>query len=258
MPLPSSSYNRATGQGSVAVEFGTPGISSQNFDEALPLNTALGFQYQMNNAFDLSPLGLAKTKIDTMAGATGFVYYNPHLKYVDLVQQGFMMLDIKKDSSQADYYYVNNLDSTSTAVTTGQIGPFKGPFKGAKVLNEQNKIKLATVVAVSKPNLDIPAPRKPKIVTGLAENDATIAIFSLYPNPATNYVLLNFGIAKTANVEAEILDSHGKRVKMINKSASLSSGNYVQELDVTDLKPGIYFVKITSNNTPVLRKLVIQ
>ena len=258
MPLPSPSYDRVSGAGSVAVELGTPGISSQNFDEALPLNTALGFQYQMNNPFSLAQVGLAKTKIDTMAGNTGYVHYNPHLKYVDLVQQGYMMLDVKKDSSQADWYYVNILDSTSKAQTTGQIGPFKSPYKGAVVSNAANKLKMTTTISASKAKLDIPAPKKPMMITGLNEQESLTAIFSLYPNPATNFVLLNFGTAHSAVLEMEILDSSGKRVKRINKPSAIVAGNYAQEIDVSDLKAGIYFVKLTTNGKPVTRKLIVQ
>ncbi|MBC7387917.1 MAG: T9SS type A sorting domain-containing protein, partial [Opitutaceae bacterium] len=236
----------------------TPGISSQNFDETLPLNNALGLQYQMNNPFSLGQVGLAKTKIDTMAGNTGFVYYNPHLKYVDLVQQGYMMLDVKKDSTQADWYYVNILDSTSKAETTGQIGPFKSPYKSAVVSNAANKLKMSTSVSAAKAKLDIPAPKKPMVITGLNEQESLTAIFSLYPNPATNFVLLNFGTAHSALLEMEILDSNGKRVKRISKPTSISAGNYVQEIDVSDLKAGIYFVKLTTNGKPVTRKLIVQ
>ena len=239
LPQPSPTYNRLSGAGSVAVEFGTPGISSQNFDEILDSVSALGFQYQINTAVKIPVLG--------------DVYYNPHLKYVDLVQQGYMMLDIKKDSSQADFYYVNVKDSSSKVLTTGNASG-----KGARVINEQNKIKIINTLSPAKAILDIPAPGKRKVIAGVNENESLIAIFSLYPNPATNYVLLNYGVAHNATVETEILDANGKKVKRINKPASLSFGNYVQEIDVTDLKSGVYFVKITTNNNSVLRKLVVQ
>lgn len=248
IPQPSPSYNRLTGEGSVAVELCTPGISSQNFDEALPLSTALGFQYQMNAPFDLTQLG-----------ATGNAYYNPHLKYVDLVQQGYMMLDIKKDSTQADWFYVNSLDSTSKVETTGQIGPYATPFKGARVLNEQNKLKVTNMIALPKTVQDAPAPKNPlSIITALGSVNENAAIFSMYPNPASSYVLLNFGVAQNTVLDLALLDINGKLVKKISKPTSLSSGNYVQEFDVSDLKPGVYLLQINTNKKPIVRKLVVE
>lgn len=256
LPLPSPTYNGQTGQGSVAVEFCTPGISSQNFDENFPLSTALGLQYQISNPFVL-PSVLQHTKIDTLAGNTGTVTYNPHLKFVDLVQQGYMMLDIKKDSCQVDWYYVNSKDSSSKAQTNGQIGPYAGPFTSAIVHNEANRVKIGSAVLPPKAISDIPAPKKSSIVTGLQDEEQLATIFSLYPNPATDFVLLNFGVATSAIVGIELLDASGKQVKSLHKP-TLLSGNYVQELDVRDLVPGVYFVRISTQKNPILRKLVVK
>lgn len=241
LPQASATYNRETGAGSVAVEFGTPGISSQNFDESIGLQSALGFQSVINKA---------------IATPFGNVYYNPHLKHVDLVQQGYMVLDIKKDSSQTDWFYVLHRDSTSKAETTGNV---TSRFTSARVLNGSNKVKIDSIIAARKPVMDIPAPKFPaSVITGFNLANAPAVVFSLYPNPASDHVLLNYGVAHSALVETELLDGHGKRVKKITKPVSLSSGNYVQEFDVSDLKPGIYFVKITTDGHPVTWKLVVQ
>lgn len=254
IPLPSKGYNRLTGEGSVAVEFATPGISSQNFDEALPLNTALGFQFQMNSALNLSKSGLAK--LDTALGLIGDVYYNPHLKYVDLVQQGFMLLDIKEDAAQADWYYVNSKDSSSTTVTTGNA---TSVAKGAKTMNESNRISLTSTLAATKALLDFPAPKLPLSPTSVeATNDISIAILSMYPNPAKDIVLVNFGVMKSTTVDMEIVNVQGKLCKKITTAKNLSEGNYVQDFSVEDLKSGIYYLKINTAGRAIVRKLVVQ
>lgn len=254
MPLPSPTYNRLTGDGSIAVEFCTPGISSQNFDEALPYSSAIGFQYQMNAPLNLKSNGLAK--LDTALGLIGDVYYNPHLKYVDLVQQGYMILDVKKDSSQADWYYVNSLDSNSVIETTGNA---TSAIKGAKTLDKQNKLIVTNQLSTPKSIQDIPAPKNPlSIITALSSVNENAAIFSMYPNPASSYVLLNFGIGQNTVLDLALLDINGKLVKKISKPTSLSSGNYVQEFDVSDVNPGVYFVQINTNQKPILRKLIVQ
>jgi alkaline phosphatase D len=258
LPLPSPTYDRVTGTGSVAVEFCTPGISSQNFDETLPFQVALGFQYQMNAPLNLESNGLGK--LDTALQLGGNVYYNPHLKYVDLVQEGYMMLDIKKDSSQVDWFYVNILDSTSNVETNGQIGPYATGITSAIVKNTENKVRTSHIISTPKTQQDIPAPRNPlSFVTALDESAASNALlFSLYPNPAKEFVLLNFGVLKSGNLSIELIDVHGKKVKTVTKNQGVSSGNYLQEFSVADLKPGIYFLQILSENQTISRKLVVE
>ena len=49
LPVPSSAYNPLTGQGSAAVEFVTPSVTSDNFDEALGAAVSAQFEFIMNN-----------------------------------------------------------------------------------------------------------------------------------------------------------------------------------------------------------------
>lgn len=92
-------YDAATGKGSVAVEFVTPGITSANFDENIGFMQANLFQYQMNKPL---PTG---------------VNPNPHMKYVDLIRHGYLILDLTPERAQADWYFSKNiLESTQEEV----------------------------------------------------------------------------------------------------------------------------------------------
>ncbi|MDX2303441.1 MAG: alkaline phosphatase D family protein [Microscillaceae bacterium] len=117
-PFPvTPTYNPQTGVGSVAVEFATPGISSQNFDEffiesgldpATALNIALGFQFQVNNPLPAN------------AGPVAGINPNPHIKYNDLIRQGYLVLDVKPDRAQSNWYF-----------TTDVLNPAAGEVFGA-------------------------------------------------------------------------------------------------------------------------------
>ena len=117
-PFPvTPNYDPTTGAGSVAVEFATPGISSQNFNEffseggldsASAVLTSLGFAFQLNNPFD------------STAGPLAGIVPNPHIKYVDLISQGYFVLDVQPERTQANYYFTPNV-----------LDPNSGEFFGA-------------------------------------------------------------------------------------------------------------------------------
>lgn len=72
-----------------AVEFGTPSVSSGNWDERLTYDTAkLGEQL--------------------------YLKFNPHLKYVNGVDHGYMLLTLHKDHATASWYYVETLREQNT------------------------------------------------------------------------------------------------------------------------------------------------
>jgi hypothetical protein len=78
---------------------------------------------------------------------------------------------------------------------------------------------------------------------------ATIEGLSLYPNPVTNGKVY---ISSRNDLEKEIVvfDLLGKKVLQ----AHLTS----KELNVADLTPGVYIIKITEENTTATRKLIIR
>ncbi len=97
-PVPvQPTYNPATGEGSVAVEFATPSITSANFDENLPPPVAFGFEAQINNPLPAD------------AGPVAGINPNPHMKYTDLDRHGYFILDITPDRAQADWFYTDDL-----------------------------------------------------------------------------------------------------------------------------------------------------
>ena len=95
-------YKPETGEGSVAVEFVTPGITSSNYDEIVGKTAATFFQYQINK-----PL---PNKVNP----------NPHMKYADLIRHGYMILDLSPEKAQADWYYSKNILEETTEEEHGE------------------------------------------------------------------------------------------------------------------------------------------
>ncbi|MBS3739394.1 MAG: T9SS type A sorting domain-containing protein [Psychroflexus sp.] len=78
-------------------------------------------------------------------------------------------------------------------------------------------------------------------------------LFSLFPNPAENYVTLQFN-QSTNNTTIYIFDISGRLVKAVTNSESLST----QKIDVNQLSAGTYIVKVNQGNRSTVKKLIIN
>jgi alkaline phosphatase D len=83
-------YYAATGEGSRAVEFVGPSVSSPGIDT------------------------------DTTGQIAGALrYYNPHFKYIDLTRRGYMLLDVNAQRMVSEWWYVDTALSPSSVQTFG-------------------------------------------------------------------------------------------------------------------------------------------
>ncbi|MEM6789622.1 MAG: alkaline phosphatase D family protein [Myxococcota bacterium] len=90
-PLDPATYDPATGDGSLAVEFVAPGISSPGFPPALA--------------------GVAE----------GLQADNPHMKYVDVTLRGYVVLDIDRERVQGAWYHIDTVETRSDVEMLGVV-----------------------------------------------------------------------------------------------------------------------------------------
>jgi len=82
---------------------------------------------------------------------------------------------------------------------------------------------------------------------------------SVFPNPAKEKVSIQLDIHNTnATPEIDILDLTGKSVKTIREKFAIENEQYKMRLDISDLKPGIYFVKVKSGQDTFSKKLLVR
>ncbi len=74
--------------------------------------------------------------------------------------------------------------------------------------------------------------------------------FSVFPNPATDYVFLTF--PKVVQAYFRIMDANGKLIK----SESFSGDR--KRINIEDLESGLYFIEIQSEEGRVIKKLVVN
>ncbi len=94
------------------------------------------------------------------------------------------------------------------------------------------------------------------VVTSLTENTAINEV-KFFPNPAKDVLNISFDLELSGKVSIDIFDVLGAQVytaKLGNKAVGLHS----KTINTESLKDGIYFLRITSNDSPLTRKFMIS
>ncbi len=78
----------------------------------------------------------------------------------------------------------------------------------------------------------------------------------LYPNPATDFAQLEINLVNSGNYSVEIFDMLGQVT--FNQSYSALSGKNIINLPVSDLKAGVYMVKVNVGGSVLNSRLVVN
>ena len=123
---------------------------------------------------------------------------------------------------------------------------------GIELLPDANKI--LTSIKVSKPNNWLNFWGATGIaLSGVGLKNITENSISVYPNPATDKVNFKLPLS-TSEVSVTIFDIAGK--KMVDNTLQLQNGQY--QFDISNLKTGLYVVRIADGKQQFQTKLNIQ
>lgn len=81
----------------------------------------------------------------------------------------------------------------------------------------------------------------------------TVSDLIISPNPAIENFTVSFQLKAAANVQIEMLNILGERVKLITEGNQLAGEH---RFNLKDLSAGTYFVKLVSDNKRIIKKLV--
>lgn len=217
--LPGSGYNSGTGAGSVGVEFVAPSVTSPGMN--IP------------------------------GGSSALMLANSHIKYAELSSHGFVLLDVNKLRTQADWYYVNTIDTRNSGFS------YAASFK-----TNHTSRNLGSVNAASMPRngiqgfqpVNCPYYAAPIDYTGLSEDKPVI--LSLYPNPVLNQLFLNLSLPYSGKTSFELIDNLGQVRPLKTDKISMVGSNQFS-FDLSDIPAGHYVFRIT-NNTSVIQSELIK
>jgi len=91
--------------------------------------------------------------------------------------------------------------------------------------------------------------------TGIYETDLAEKL-EIFPNPARESVSITFYTTHGGESQVRLINANGQRVKSLN-TISHDGKNHL-EMDVSDLYPGIYFLRIDNRHFSATRKLIIH
>lgn len=86
---------------------------------------------------------------------------------------------------------------------------------------------------------------------GVEETEATDVIYSIYPNPATDYIMVNSAMAADATIT--FVNLAGQTVKSFNKNLTIGENSVS-----IDLESGVYFCTINANGFNKTVKVVVK
>jgi len=91
------------------------------------------------------------------------------------------------------------------------------------------------------------------VVTGL-DGEMLSATIGIYPNPMDQKFTLKIQSVKKGSFDLRLIDLSGKVLQ--SKKIELTEGSIEQDIDVSDLKSGIYLVEITLGQERIIRRIV--
>jgi hypothetical protein len=82
--------------------------------------------------------------------------------------------------------------------------------------------------------------------------------FRSYPNPASEKITLDYTLDKSSNIKISVYNLNNQLVKSYMNNEPHGAGSYTRSFDVSDLKTGVYFVRMTTGMTSKTVKVVVK
>ena len=205
--LPYSNYNSSTGAGSAGVEFVTTSVTSASFD--IPL------------------------------GSTLIPLFNSHVKYVNLTQKGYLVVDVNQQRVQGDWYHVN---------TVTQQGGTESFATGRFSMDQSRHLSSTSTPSVASPTLigtQAPPYPRPIISTFVERRPKDALLVGAYPNPFLDHIDLQYFSAGTGPVFMELLDSGG-RIVLRHTLPGSTAGTRNERVHAPGLGEGLYILRLTN------------
>ncbi len=78
-----------------------------------------------------------------------------------------------------------------------------------------------------------------------------------HPNPFNGTTIIPYSVSATAQVRITVYDVHGRTIKVINEGQR-RAGQYNVQVNLGDLRKGVYYYKMDADNFTTTRKMIVQ
>jgi len=224
VPNPNLGSYGANGQGVGTVEFVTPSVSSPS------------------------------VSFGGGIGAGAVMLANSHIKWVDLINRGYLILDVSPEKTQSDWYFVNDINNH---------GGYNGYFAKAYYVNNlENFLREAPVPTLYNGAYQPFAPLFPSTTVAIDKPDLSrtykdFVMLAAYPNPTVGEIdiqLFSY-IDNQINISIKTID--GKDV--YNENITVYPFDiYYHRLNVHHLPAGNYVLLVNSATGSHISKNIIK
>ncbi len=172
---------------------------------------------------------------------------NPHMKWIDLSERGYVVLDVNQSKVQADWYFVNTIDVTSF---TESLGSAWYVNDGERFLRQAVN---PSVRLTPNPSLTSELPKQ--IITSI-ESPPTV-IIGAYPNPFNNTITIQYYRQESNEVSFVLTDINGKIVFEEVDYGTAKDLDYFT-LKTNNIVDGVYFLTVSIGNAFSATKKLIK
>jgi hypothetical protein len=95
------------------------------------------------------------------------------------------------------------------------------------------------------------------VVLGVNQMNEAAYELAVFPNPANNKVTIRYTLQHASTVSMDVTDILGQTVKTILTNKQQLPGRYDHPEIISDLKPGLYFIKANMNGSEHITKFLI-
>ncbi len=180
----------------------------------------------------------------TVADVAAFLEANPHIKWIEQTQNGYLLCTITTQSVISQWIYVNSINTENYTSNKGQTILLNKDIPFLSLTNED---------LILPDNLSpIVLPAGPAYVPDQDE----MQVLNLYPNPAHDLVTLSLS-SRCGILDLSLFDVIGQRVKGIQYSFD-DTGKKQVDFPLTGLSPGYFIIRIRQGSMERLIPLIIQ
>ena len=97
----------------------------------------------------------------------------------------------------------------------------------------------------------------PDYVESINDAENSFKVTRVYPNPAVGTANLEVSLENAANVRVDVLNTLGQLVHSMDDT-HFNSGNHQMSFNTSDLKAGVYVLRVVVNGVPTTQSLIIQ
>lgn len=217
--LPGDNYNSNTGAGSIGVEFVTTSVTS--------FNSVVNFGQQV--------IQLA----------------NPHIKYINLSDHGYFVLDLNQSRTQADYFFMDRIDTQ---------GDYGYDHEESWMTEDQDGfLQKATDTAAAALAVQATQPSKtpPNLAIGIDDPKSpagAVALLGAYPNPFEADMTIKYYLHTSGNVALQLTDLRGKVLEK-QEAGKQAPGLHFANFQGLDLPAGYYLMTLTIGGQSTTRRV---